>query len=63
MQKAPSLLILIDVAEKPKIQRLFWRRGRVLSETAVSNICKFCMFFCNLVAFFYVALFLDLCSV
>ena len=38
-----SLQILIDVAEKPKIQRRFCIAGRVLSKTAVS-FCKFLSF-------------------
>ena len=35
MQKVQSLQILINIAEKPKMQRHFDLAGRVLSETAV----------------------------
>ena len=36
VQKAPSLQILIDVAEKPKIQRRFWHRRSCV----IWNSCK-----------------------
>ena len=43
-EKEPTLQSLIDVAEKPKIQDVFYIAGRVLSETAVNeNVSLFCL--------------------